>query len=64
MVREVIQVFLLLLSNLGYWEFFRTKHKINLYCVPVFVVAVQFLVLLAAGILNFLLEASVLMYFS
>lgn len=53
---------LLMMSSFGYWEYFRTRHKINIYFAPVFTVSVQFVVLLAAGVLHCLKEAAVLLY--
>ena len=55
-MRTLLQLGMFVLSNLGYWEYFREKHKINVYFVPLFTIAVQFCVLFAAGILNCLKE--------
>lgn len=54
MLRILLCLLALMLSNLGYWEFFRSKYKLNLYFLPAFTIGVQFLVLFAAGLLNFL----------
>lgn len=59
---EWIKMGLLMMSCFGYWEYFRAKHKINIYFAPVFTISLQFAVLLAAGILNCLQEAAVLLY--
>lgn len=48
----ILKLGLFALSNLGYWEYFSEKHKINRYFAPVFTLAVQFAVLFAAGICN------------
>ncbi len=48
-------------SCLGYWEFFRRKTKVNIYFLPVLTVAVQASVLFMAGLLNVLVEISLLL---
>lgn len=53
---------LLLLSGFGYWEYFRSRHRVNVYFAPVFTLSVQFCVLLAAGLLNCLGEAALLLH--
>lgn len=53
---------LFLLSSFGYWEYFRSKHQINLYFAPVYTIAVQFLVLFAGGLLHVLKEAALGLY--
>lgn len=62
MISGWMKIGLLLLSQLGYWEYFRAKHKISVYFVPVFTVSVQFSVLFAAGLLNCLEEATVFLH--
>lgn len=51
-----------MLSNFGYWEFFRSKCKINVYFLPAFTIAVQFLLLFLPGLLNFLGFAAWVIY--
>lgn len=58
MVVKIIKLGLLMLSNLGYWEFFRSKSKLNVYFLPAFTIAAQFLVLFAAGLTNLLAEGA------
>ena len=62
MIREFLQMGFLILSGLGYWEYFRSKHRIHVYFAPVFTLAVQFSVLFAAGLLNCLGEAALLLH--
>lgn len=62
MKSEWIKMGLLLMSEFGYWEYFRSKHRIQIYFTPVFTISVQFAVLFAAGLLNCLKEASYLLY--
>lgn len=64
MIIRCIKLAALILSTFGYWEYFREKHKINVYFVPLFTIAVQFCVLFAAGILNCLKEAAILLSFA
>lgn len=59
---SLLKLGVLMLSYLGYWEYFRTRHKINIYFVPVFTIACQFVALLAAGILNYLKDTTVLLW--
>lgn len=63
MVVKIIKLGLLMLSNLGYWEFFRSKSKLNVYFLPAFTIAAQFLVLFAAGLTNLLAEGAYAIYF-
>lgn len=58
----MLKLGLFILSNLGYWEYFREKHKVNLYFAPLFTLAVQFSALFAAGIFNGLEEMTFLLY--
>lgn len=60
MGHNLLKLGLLICSYWGYWEFFRTKCKINIYFTPLFTVACQFVFLFLAGILNYLKEATVL----
>ena len=53
---------LLLISAFGYWEYFRSKWGIQACFSPVFTISVQFSVLLAAGLLNCLGEAALLLH--
>lgn len=59
MIIRCVKLAVLVLSHLGYWEYFRTKYKINIYFAPLFTIAVQFCTLFIAGILNFLQEAAI-----
>lgn len=45
---------LLMLSYLGYWEFFRRKWGINVFFLPAFTLAVHFTLFFLSGLLNFL----------
>ena len=45
---------LLMLSNFGYWEYFRKRWGIDLFFAPAFTLAAQFTVLFLPGLLNFL----------
>lgn len=45
------------LSNLGYWEYFRRKSKMNIYFLPAFTISLQIMILFCAGILNCLVIA-------
>jgi len=61
MIMRCIKLAVLLFSNLGYWEYFRSRYKINVYFAPIFTIAVQFCVLFVAGILNYLKDAAILL---
>lgn len=61
-MRTILKLGLFVLSNLGYWEYFREKHKISQYFAPLFTLAVQFSVLFAAGIFNGLEEITFVLY--
>lgn len=61
-MRTILKLGLFLLSNAGYWEYFRRKHQINRYFAPVFTIAVQFTALFAAGILNGLEDMTFVLY--
>lgn len=62
MIVTLLKLGLLLLSYLGYWEFFRGRCRMNVYFVPAFTVAAQFTVMFLPGLLNFLPEAVWLLY--
>lgn len=57
------KLILLMLSNLGYWDYFRKRWGIPLYFAPAFTLAAQFSALFLPGLLNFLPEASYCLYF-
>ena len=61
-MRTILKIALFAFSNFGYWEYFREKHKINIYFAPVYTIAVQFAALFAAGILNGLEEMAFVLY--
>ena len=52
----------LMVSYFGYWEFFRSRCKINVYFVPAFTIAVHFSAMFLPGLLNFLRETSFAIY--
>lgn len=62
MVETLLKLGIFMLSNFGYWEFFRHKCKIGVYYLPAFTIAAQFMVLFAAGLLNLLGQAATVMY--
>lgn len=53
---------LFIISNLGFWEFFRSKTKVNSAFFPGLTVALQVSVLFFAGLLNILPEATYTLY--
>lgn len=57
------KLILLMLSNFGYWEYFRKRWGIDLFFAPAFTIAAQFTVLFLPGLLNFLPEASYCLFF-
>lgn len=57
MIVTLLKLGLLLLSYLGYWEFFRGRCRMNVYFAPAFTIAAQFAVMFLPGLLNFLPEA-------
>lgn len=61
-MRTLLQLGMFVLSNLGYWEYFREKHKINLYFAPMFTLAAQFSALFVAGICNGLEQMTFVLY--
>lgn len=62
MLNLLIKMGLLLVSYVGLWEFCREKLKVSIYFAPLYTLALQFLVLFAAGLLNYLPEATFLMH--
>lgn len=58
----VIKLILFLISNLGYWEYFRRKKHIDTAFIPIFVISLQVSVLFIAGILNCLHHATLGLY--
>ncbi len=50
------------LSNLGFWEYFRRKSKMNIYFLPAFTICLQIMILFCAGLLNCMLIAVWTMY--
>ena len=52
---------ILMLSYFGYWEYSRSKYHISPVFAPAFTIAFQFSMLFLAGLLNVLLEATVLL---
>lgn len=62
MIVTLLKLGLLLLSYLGWWEFFRGRCRMNVYFVPAFTIAAQFTVLFLPGLLNFLPEAAWALY--
>ncbi len=53
---------LFLASTIGTWEWFRRKTGINCYFLPSLAIAAQVTILFAAGLLNLLYEAAVIIY--
>lgn len=58
----LLRLILLMLSYWGWWEYFRTRWKINVYFAPIFTIACQFVVLFAAGILNYLKDSAAVLW--
>lgn len=58
----ILKLGLFMFSNFGFWEFFRSRGKVGVYFLPAFTIAVQFVVLFAAGLLNLLEAAAVSLY--
>lgn len=58
----ILKLILFIASNLGIWEFFRRKTKMDIFFLPAFTVCLQITVLFCAGILNVLPLAVVGMY--
>lgn len=50
------------ISNLGIWEYFRRKSRVNIYFLPAFTISLQVTILFCAGILNCLELAALLMF--
>ncbi len=59
----IIRFLLFLLSNLGYWEFIRSKTKIHKYFLPSVTVVFQITVMFISGLLNTLSVSSFLLLF-
>lgn len=62
MIMTLLKLGFLLVSYFGWWEFFRRKCRINVYFAPFYTIACHFCVLFAAGILNYLKDATVLLW--
>ncbi len=62
MIVTVCKLGLLMLSYLGYWEFFRRKWNMNVYFLPAFTLGVHFTLLFLPGLLNFLGTAAWVLY--
>ena len=62
MILTLLKLGLLLVSYFGWWEFFRSRCRMNVYFVPAFTIAAQFTVLFLPGLLNFLPEAAWMLY--
>lgn len=62
MILTLLKLGLLLVSYFGWWEFFRSRCRMNVYFVPAFTIAAQFTVLFLPGLLNFLPEAAWALY--
>lgn len=56
------RILLFFISNLGMWEYFRRKSKMNIFFLPAFTACMQITVLFCAGLLN-CLKAAVLLLF-
>lgn len=48
----ICKLILFFLSNIGYWEYFRRKSRMNVYFLPAFTISLQITMLFCAGILN------------
>ena len=57
-----IKLFLLLISNIGYYTFLERKTKIEKLFIPICLVAVQIVILFIAGLFNILLVTSIIIY--
>lgn len=55
-----LKLCILIISNLGLWELLRRKTKVNIYFIPSLTIALQTSVLFLCGLLNLLLEATIL----
>lgn len=62
MIVTLAKLVLLMLSYLGWWEFFRSRRRIDVYFVPVVTIGVQFSLLFLPGLLNFLPEMATAIY--
>ena len=64
MIITLVKLGLLLLSYLGWWEFFRGRCRMNVYFAPAFTVTAHFTLLFLPGLLNLLLETAWVLYLS
>lgn len=62
MIGTAGRILLFLVSNLGMWEYFRRKSKMNIFFLPAFAVCLQITVLFCAGLLNCLKVAVLLLF--
>lgn len=62
MIVMAAKLLLLMLSNLGYWEYFRKKWEMPACFAPAYTLAAQFAALFLPGLLNFLPEAAFCLY--
>jgi len=58
----IIKLGLLLVSYIGWWEFCKERLGVNRYFAPLVTIALQFMILFVAGLLNYLQEVTVGMY--
>lgn len=58
----ILRVLLFVLSNIGVWEMLRRKTKIDKAFYPSATIAMQVVILFFAGLLNFLQEATWLIF--
>lgn len=58
---SVLKLLMFIISNIGYWEFFRKNSKINCYFFPSLTIALQTTILFAAGLLNILQEMTIIL---
>ena len=63
MLNILIRLAALMGSYFGWWEYFRRHWKVDVFFVPAFTLAVHFTLLFLPGLLNFLEEMSLLLYF-
>ncbi len=59
---EVFKLALFLISSFGWWEYLRQRCDIDVLFLPSLTVALQTVILIAAGILNLLSEVSICLY--
>lgn len=63
MLNILIRLAALMGSYFGWWEYFRRRWKVDVFFAPAFTLAVHFTLLFLPGLLNFLEEMSLLLYF-